>query len=53
VLYYKHLMGLQGKAGYELHFNETDALSPAQQHYAEAQFALFKAWYAGWSGAEG
>ena len=50
VLYYKHLMVLNGDEEYRLHFNETDALSPAQQAFAEAQYALFKAWYADWSG---
>lgn len=49
VLYYKHLMVLNGEDAYRLHFNETDALSDAQRNYAEAQYALFKAWYADWS----
>ncbi|PVA10352.1 dihydrodipicolinate synthase family protein [Pelagivirga sediminicola] len=49
VLYYKHLMVLQGDAEYALHFNETDALSDSQRGYAEAQLDLFKAWYADWS----
>lgn len=49
VLYYKHLMVLQGDAEYALHFNETDALSDSQRRYAEAQFQLFRAWYADWS----
>ncbi len=49
VLYFKHLMVLRGNPEYELHFNETDALSPSQRGYAEAQLALFDAWYAGWS----
>ncbi|NDW07194.1 dihydrodipicolinate synthase family protein [Jiella pacifica] len=50
VLYYKHLMVLNGDEEYRLHFNETDELSPAQKAFAEAQYALFKAWYADWSG---
>ncbi|WP_420334293.1 dihydrodipicolinate synthase family protein [Roseibium sp.] len=49
VLYYKHLMVLNGEDAYRLHFNETDALSDAQRNYAEAQYALFKTWYADWS----
>lgn len=49
VLYYKHLMAVQGAPEYSLHFNESDALSDSQRGYAEAQFALFRAWYAGWS----
>ncbi|MCC5867408.1 MAG: dihydrodipicolinate synthase family protein [Gammaproteobacteria bacterium] len=49
VLYYKHLMVLNGEEAYRHHFNETDALSPAQQRYVEQQYALFRAWYADWS----
>lgn len=49
VLYYKHLMVLNGESAYRLHFNESDALSPAQQGYVEQQYALFRAWYKDWS----
>ena len=49
VLYYKHLMVLKGDREYALHFNETDALSPSQQGYAETQLKLFDAWYADWT----
>jgi 4-hydroxy-tetrahydrodipicolinate synthase len=49
VLYYKHLMVLNGEKEYSLHFNETDALSDAQRHYAEKQYHLFRDWYANWS----
>jgi len=49
VLYYKHLMVLQGDAEYALHFNPTDALTPSQRGWAETQFAQFKTWYAAWS----
>lgn len=49
VLYYKHLMVLNGEPEYSLHFNETDALSDSQRGYVERQYALFRAWYAGWS----
>jgi 4-hydroxy-tetrahydrodipicolinate synthase len=49
VLYYKHLMVLNGEDEYRLHFNETDALSEAQRGYAEAQYRLFRAWYAEWA----
>ncbi|WP_138464227.1 dihydrodipicolinate synthase family protein [Poseidonocella sp. HB161398] len=51
VLYYKHLMVLNGEEEYRLHFNEEDALSAPQKAYAEAQYALFRSWYAGWSAA--
>ena len=54
VLYYKHLMVLNGDAEYTLHFNETDFLSDSQRRYAEAQYALFRNWYADWNvGAKG
>jgi len=49
VLYYKHLMVLEGHAEYALHFNETDALTDSQRGYAEAQYKLFRTWYADWS----
>lgn len=49
VLYYKHLMVLNGDQGYALHFNETDELSNAQRHYAEQQYRLFRRWYGNWS----
>ncbi|RFC65410.1 dihydrodipicolinate synthase family protein [Fulvimarina endophytica] len=48
VLYYKHLMVLNGEEEYRLHFNETDALSDSQRGFAEAQFALFRRWYGEW-----
>ena len=49
VLYYKHLMVLNGDAEYMLHFNETDALTDSQRQYAETQYRLFKSWYANWN----
>lgn len=49
VLYYKHLMVLNGDSEYSLHFNETDTLSDAQRHYVESQYTLFRTWYANWS----
>ncbi len=48
VLYYKHLMVLNGDEEYTLHFNETDALTDSQRNYAESQYHLFKSWYADW-----
>jgi 4-hydroxy-tetrahydrodipicolinate synthase len=50
VLYYKRLMVLAGFPEYGHHFIASDALSASQQHYADTQFALFKAWYANWPG---
>ena len=49
VLFFKHLMVLGGDAEYELHFNDTDELSPAQRRFAEQAYTRFKAWYAEWS----
>ncbi|GAB5460867.1 dihydrodipicolinate synthase family protein [Hoeflea sp. EC-HK425] len=49
VLYYKHLMVLNGDTEYTLHFNETDALTDSQRQYAETQYQLFKSWYANWN----
>ncbi|MFM7567292.1 MAG: dihydrodipicolinate synthase family protein, partial [Betaproteobacteria bacterium] len=49
VLYYKHLMVLEGNPEYALNLNPTDELSASQKRYAAQQLALFKAWYAGWS----
>jgi dihydrodipicolinate synthase/N-acetylneuraminate lyase len=49
VLFYKHLMVLEGHPEYELHFCATDALSASQKRYAEDQLKLFKAWYRDWS----
>ena len=48
VLFYKHLMTLEGHKGYEHHFNASDALSASQKNYATNQYRLFKDWYAAW-----
>lgn len=49
VLFYKHMLVMQGESAFEQHFNETDVLTPAQRGFCEAQFHLFKAWFADWS----
>lgn len=49
VLYYKHIMVLEGHPEYALNFNETDTLSASQRHFAETALRRFKAWYASWS----
>ena len=51
VLYYKHLMVLEGSREYDRHFNGSDALTPSQKAFAEQQLGLFKTWYANWPGA--
>jgi len=49
VLYYKHLLVLQGEAIYRTHFNASDRLSESQRRYIERQFKLFQDWYADWA----
>ncbi|WP_170326539.1 dihydrodipicolinate synthase family protein [Ruegeria arenilitoris] len=49
VLYYKHLLVLNGEQEYRLHFNETDELTDAQRNYCEQQYDLFRTWFADWS----
>ncbi|MGB3279040.1 MAG: dihydrodipicolinate synthase family protein [Pseudorhodobacter sp.] len=53
VLYYKHLMVLNGDEEYRLHFNESDVLSDSQRNYIETQYSLFRAWFANWSAQGG
>ncbi len=52
VLYYKYLLTLKGDFAYELHFNETDVLSPSQLGYAKEQLELFTAWWDAWPGKD-
>jgi 4-hydroxy-tetrahydrodipicolinate synthase len=49
VLYFKHLMAIEGHREYALNFNASDELSASQKHHAESQFRLFKTWYGDWS----
>ncbi|MFE3839133.1 dihydrodipicolinate synthase family protein [Pseudogemmobacter sonorensis] len=49
VLFYKYMMVLNGDAEYDLHFNETDELSPAQRAFAKRRYEQFKHWYAAWA----
>lgn len=51
VLYYKHLMVLEGHSKYEHQLYQTDQLSPSQKSFIEAQWRLFRDWWASWSGA--
>jgi 1-pyrroline-4-hydroxy-2-carboxylate deaminase len=50
VLFYKYIMFLKGDSEYELHFNETDGLSPSQSKYVEEQLKLFETWWDKWEG---
>ncbi|WP_170479855.1 dihydrodipicolinate synthase family protein [Ruegeria arenilitoris] len=49
VLYYKHLLVLNGEQEYRLHFNASDSLTDAQKNYCEQQYDLFRKWFADWS----
>jgi len=49
VLYFKHLLVLQGEQEYVHHFNETDVLTDTQRNYCEQQFTLFRNWFDDWS----
>jgi 4-hydroxy-tetrahydrodipicolinate synthase len=51
VLYYKRLMVLEGHGEYAHSVNAADVLSPSQRGHIEAQWRLFKAWWAAWPGA--
>lgn len=52
VLYYKHLMVLEGSPEYEHHFNSTDRLSTSQKAFLEQQWKQFRTWWDNWSGKE-
>ena len=51
VLFFKYLLVLNGEKEYALHFNETDALTPAQANFAEQSLNRFRTWYGAWSAA--
>ncbi|WP_299196786.1 dihydrodipicolinate synthase family protein [uncultured Erythrobacter sp.] len=51
VLYYKHLMVLEGCTEYAHHIHASDQLSPPQKAYLEAQWKLFRDWWDSWPGA--
>jgi 4-hydroxy-tetrahydrodipicolinate synthase len=53
VLFYKHLMVMEGHEEFRLHFNEDDELTESQRGYAEAQLRQFRDWYAEWSKQDG
>jgi 4-hydroxy-tetrahydrodipicolinate synthase len=50
VLYYKHLMVLEGRPEYARQINATDALSTSQQAFLEAQWSQFRTWWDSWPG---
>lgn len=51
VLFFKYLLVLNGEQEYAFHFNETDALTPAQAGYAEQALKRFRTWYDAWKDA--
>jgi 1-pyrroline-4-hydroxy-2-carboxylate deaminase len=53
VLYYKHMLVLEGQDEYVHHINPTDQLSDSQRNYATHQLRLFKTWYRAWTEAQG
>lgn len=53
VLYYKHLMVLEGDDTYSHHLNPTDKLSAQQQAHLEREWRQFRGWWAKWPGANG
>ena len=50
VLYYKHLMVLEGNPEYAHQINPDDQLSPSQKAQLENQWRQFRSWWAGWPG---
>jgi 4-hydroxy-tetrahydrodipicolinate synthase len=48
VLFFKHMLVLEGDRAFELNFNAIDALTTSQKQYAESQLKLFKSWYDSW-----
>jgi dihydrodipicolinate synthase/N-acetylneuraminate lyase len=52
VLYYKHLMVLEGNPQYIHHFNTSDALSLSQKAFLEEQWKQFKSWWSQWPGSK-
>jgi 4-hydroxy-tetrahydrodipicolinate synthase len=53
VLYYKHLMVLEGNPGYVHQINPDDRLSASQKAQLENQWRQFRQWWAGWPGNSG
>jgi dihydrodipicolinate synthase/N-acetylneuraminate lyase len=51
VLYYKHLMVLEGDRDYQHQLNRSDALSPQQRAFLEDHWSQFRAWWKSWPGA--
>jgi 1-pyrroline-4-hydroxy-2-carboxylate deaminase len=52
VLAYKHLATLLGDDAYERSVDPSDALSPSQARFVEAQLRRFQAWWRAWPGRD-
>jgi len=52
VLYYKHLMVLEGNPEYAHPVDGSDVLSPSQKAFLEDQWKSFKAWWESWPGRD-
>ena len=50
VLYYKHLMVLEGNAEYAHHINPSDRLAATQRAQLESQWRQFRSWWNSWPG---
>jgi len=53
VLYYKHLMVLEGHREYAAQLCGSDALSASQKAFLETAWSQFRAWWSSWSGKAG
>ena len=51
VLYYKHLMVLEGSPEYEHQIDRSDALSRQQRAFLEDHWRQFRDWWDGWPGS--
>jgi 4-hydroxy-tetrahydrodipicolinate synthase len=51
VLYYKHLMVLEGNPEYEHPMNPADQLSASQKAFLEGQWRQFRRWWESWPGS--
>lgn len=50
VLYYKHLMVLEGHSEYQYHINHDDTLTASQQAFLEREWKRFRNWWSKWQG---
>jgi len=50
VLFYKHLMVLEGNQEYLHHIDRSDSLSDSQRAYIEAEWRRFRSWWDSWPG---